>query len=248
MWSFIWHTFFFDPVYNLLIFVAGHTAGDVGVAIILFTVIAKFVLLPLSLKVARGQHVMRLLEPELNRIKEQYKNDREMLGRKTMEAYRTAGANPLSSIFLTVIQVMLMIALFFAVSRGGGVHLPDVNTALLYSFVDVPQNLSMHFLGIFDITAKSVVLALLAGVTQYLHGVLSMPPLPPKTDAAPNFKEDLTRSMHLQMRYVMPLLMAVFAYSFGSAIALFMVVSNTASIFQEFFINHKIPDRHKPLV
>ena len=248
MWNAFWHTFFFDPVYNLLIFIAGHVPqGDVGIAIIVFTLVAKVLLLPLSLRVARTQHVMRVLEPELNRIKEQHKDDREAMARKTMEAYREAGANPLSSVLLTVLQVFLMFALFFAVSRGGGIKLPAVNTELLYGFVKDPGLLNMHFLGVFDISAKSALLAFLAGATQFVQGYLSLPPLPPKTNAEPNFKEDLTRSMHLQMRYVMPVIVGVGAYAFSAAIALFWTVSNLASIVQELFINHKIPDRHKPL-
>jgi len=56
MFSFIWHTFFFDPVYNgLVFFIDVVPGGDVGIAIILMTIVVKIILLPLSLKAARTQ-------------------------------------------------------------------------------------------------------------------------------------------------------------------------------------------------
>ncbi len=62
--SFIWHTFFFDPIYNSLIFFIDVVrGGDVGIAIILTVILVKVVLLPLSLKAIRTQIVMRDIEP-----------------------------------------------------------------------------------------------------------------------------------------------------------------------------------------
>ena len=59
MWSFIWHTFFFDPVYNALVFfIAVIPGGDIGLAIVATTVVVKFVLLPLSVKATKTQVIM----------------------------------------------------------------------------------------------------------------------------------------------------------------------------------------------
>lgn len=66
---------------------------------------------------------------------------------------------------------------------------------------------------------------------------LTMPTLEPRAkDATPNFKEDFTRSMQLQMRYVMPVIITVFAYILASAIALYFVVSNVVAIIQELVV------------
>ncbi len=246
MWSAIWHTVFFDPTYNLLIFVAGHIpGGDVGIAIIVFTIVMKLILLPLSLKAAHTQYAMRLLEPKLAEIKEKYKEKREELARATMAAYSEAGINPLTSILLLFIQIPILIALFFAVSTGGGVKLPEVNTDLLYSFVFGPKDLSMLFFGVFDITQKSIILALLAAGTQYIQGHLSLPPLKEKTTTEPNLKEDLARSMQLQMKYMMPVVIGIAAFTTSSAIALYFVVSNIAAIAQEYIVRARIPNRHQ---
>lgn len=246
MWSTLWHTVFFDPIYNGLIFIAGHVPGmDVGIAIILLTIIVKLILLPLSLKAARTQYQMRAVEPELNRIKEHYKDNREALGRETLLVYKNAGINPFASILPALLQIPVIIALYFVVYSGGGVKLPVVNEALLYDVVAAPVGLSMLFLGFVDIAGKSVVLALLAGVTQYISGVLSLPPLKPKGEGAPSFKDDLARSMQLQMRYVMPLIILFVAYTVSAAVALYFVVSNLMMIVQEYIVRRHIPGRHE---
>lgn len=239
--SFIWHTFFFDPIYNSLIFfIDVIPGGDVGVAIILTVILVKLILLPISLKAIRTQLVMRELEPKLKRIREDHKDQREIQALKTMEIFREAKVNPFSSILLLFIQIPIVIALYFAVSSGGGVKLPDINVALLYSFVPSPEVVNMIFLGFLDITAKSLPLAFLAALTQYIHTHLSMPKLEPrKADALPDFKEDFARSMNVQMRFVMPVLIFFVAYTISAAIALYFTISNLTAIAQEYVVRHK---------
>lgn len=241
MFSTIWHTVFFDPIYNLIVlFIDIVPGGDVGAAIVLATVSVKIVLLPLSLKAARTQYAMRELEPELKKIQEKFKEKREELARATMEAYRKAGVNPFSSIILLFVQIPIIIALYLSVYRGGGVPLPEINTALLYSFIPEPKSVSMLFLGAIDIAAKSLPLAFLAGITQYFHSSLALPkPKPREKDAAPNFKEDFTRSMHLQMKYVMPIIIFVVSYTISATIALYFVTSNIVAIAQEYIVRRK---------
>ena len=239
--NFIWHTFFFDPIYNSLIFfidVVRH--GDVGLAIICTVVLVKTLILPISLKASRTQLAMREIEPELAKIKEEYKDKRELQAMKTMELFKEAEVNPFSSILLLFIQIPIVIALYFSVYTGGGVKLPAINTALLYSFVPTPELANMIFLGFMDITAKSLPLAFIAGVTQYIHTKLSLPPQKEKDhNAEPSFKDDFARSMQLQMRYVMPILIFVVAYTISAAIALYFTISNLMAIGQEYIVRHK---------
>jgi YidC/Oxa1 family membrane protein insertase len=238
MWSYIWHTFFFDPVYNALVFFIDIVpGGDVGVAIILTVLLVKTILLPVSIKAAKTQKIMREIEPKIKDIKETYKEDKQGQAQAMMEVYRDAGMNPFASIFLVFLQIPIIIALYFSVSRGGGFPLPQINIDLLYSFVAEPIDITMNFLGMIDILDKSILLALGAGVTQYIFVTLSMPKLPPKEEGAePNMKDDFMRNMQTQMKYVMPVLITVIAYTISAAIALYFLVSNLISIGQEFYI------------
>lgn len=243
MFSTIWHTIFFDPVYNGLIFLIDVVpGGDVGIAIILLTIIVKTILLPVSLSAARTQRVMRDIEPKLAEIKERTKDDREALARETLATYRDAGVSPFSSIFLLFIQIPIVIALYLSVYTGGGVRLPDINVAILYSFIPTPENASMLFFGFIDIAAKSLPLAILAGVTQFFQAQVSFPAPTPKVEGAkPSFKDDFARSMHLQVKYVMPVIIFFFAYTISASVALYFVVSNLLGIAQEYIVRMRHP-------
>lgn len=237
MFSTIWHTFFFDPIYNgLVFFVDVIPGGDVGLAIIAITIVVKFVLLPLSIKAAKTQKVIREIEPQIKDVQEKHKNDREALARATMELYKEAGINPFSSILLLFIQLPVVIALYLAVLSGGGVALPQINYDLLYSFVPAPETVDMIFLGFVDITAKSLPLALLAGITQFLFAQLSLPKLAPKKSGEADLKADFARSMDVNMRYVLPVIITIFAYTLSASIALYFTVSNLVAIAQEFYL------------
>lgn len=241
MFSTIWHTFFFDPVYNgLVLFIDVIPGGDVGLAIIGITLLVKIILLPLSLKAARTQHVMRTLEPQLRELKEKFKDNKEQQAREMMALYKTAGVNPFASILLLIIQIPIIISVYLSVMNGGGVALPRINTDLLYAFVPTPETVNMIFLGFVDVASKSLPLAFLAGFTQFIHARLSLPaPEPKKPGAAPNFKEDFARSMHVQMRYVMPIIIFIVAYTISAAIALYFTVSNLTMIAQEYIVRRQ---------
>jgi YidC/Oxa1 family membrane protein insertase len=238
MFSYIWHTFFFDPVYNgLIFFIDVIPGGDVGLAIIAIVVVVKTILLPLSIKAAKTQRVMREIEPKLREIKETHKDNREAQALAMMTVYREAGMNPFASLFLIFLQIPIIIALYFAVYSGGGIKLPDINVDLLYAFVNNPSIVNMNFLGMVDITGKSVFLALLAGVTQYYQVKVSLPEMPPRDpNKAPDMKEEFMRNMHLQMRYVMPVIIFFVSYIISAAIALYFFVSNIVAILQELYV------------
>lgn len=241
MFSYIWHTFFFDPIYNSLVFFIDVVrGGDVGLAIIFTVILVKLILLPLSLKAARTQLVMNEIGPKMEEIKKTYKDNREEQARKTLELFQTNKINPFSSILLLFIQIPIIIALYFAVYKGGGVALPSINVELLYSFIPTPETVSMYFFGMMNIAEKSIVLAFLAGLTQFIHTHLSMPKLAPRDPKAePSFKDDFNRSLQLQMRYVMPIIIFIAAYTISAAIALYFTISNLMSLLQEYIVRRK---------
>ena len=238
MFSTIWHTIFFDPIYNTLVFFVDIIpGGDVGLAIIATVLLVKTILLPISIKAVKTQKVMREIEPKLKELREKNKDNKQAQAEAMMEVYKEAGMNPLASIFLIFLQIPIIIALYFSVSSGGGVALPEINTELLYSFISTPVSVTMNFLGLFDISQKSILLALGAGVTQFIHVSFTMPKLPPKEpDTEPNMKDDFMRNMQTQMKYVMPVIITVVAYSISAAIALYFLVSNLTMIAQEYFV------------
>ncbi|MDO8492899.1 MAG: YidC/Oxa1 family membrane protein insertase [bacterium] len=222
---------FYQPIYNLSVFFIGIFPGhSFGMAVVATTILVKFLLYPLTKKAIITQLRMREIEPQMKAIKEKHKNNKETLARATMELYREAKLNPFAGIIAIIIQLPVIIALYLIIYKAG---LPEIKPDLLYSFVSTPVLVSMKFL-IFDMGNKSWILAILAGVTQFVQAYLTMPTPPKRSPGSePSFQEDFARSMSLQMKYVLPIFIVFIGHSLSSAVALYFVVSNLFTIGQE---------------
>lgn len=228
----------YNPLYNgLVFFVDILPGGDLGFALIFLTLLVKLILFPISLNAVRTQMIMREIEEPLKEIKEKYKDDRQVQAQKTMELYREKGLNPFSSIALIFLQLPIIFGLYFVFAKGG---FPSVDPTLLYPFISIPEHMNINFLGLIDLTEKSMVLAALAGATQFLQTKLSLPPLKPRVEGEASFKDDFARSFQLQMRYILPIVVTVVAYIISAAIALYWLTSNLFMIAQELYIRRKV--------
>lgn len=234
--SYLYHMFFYDPLYNGLILLIGLLPqwADFGLAIVIFTVIVKLILFPLSRKAIISQMKMKELEPSINAIKAQYKEPIEQ-STQTMKLYKDAGINPFSSIALIFIQIPIILALYQIFYSGG---LPKIDASLLYSFIQSPEVVTMK-LWFVDITKKSWELALLAAGTQYFQIKYSMPVTKKDPKAEPSFGTDLAHAMSTQMKYVLPVIVFFASYSINAGIAIYWTTSNVFAIGQELFIRRK---------
>lgn len=232
MISSFFHTFFYQPLYNGLILLIDFLPWfDAGVIVILFTIIIKAILFPISRKSLRAQQKLKSLEPEIAGIKEKIKNQQAQAER-IISLYKENGINPFMSIFLAFIQFPIIFALYFIFAKSG---LPSIDTAILYSFVGVPQSLNMMFLGILDVTKNSLFLAILVGASSFLQMRLSLP-----APAAGAQENELAKSMRVQMKYVLPVMMGFFAYQISSAVSLYWITSNLFTIGQEVLVRRGV--------
>lgn len=183
---------------------------------------------------------MKTLEPELKKIKQQHEKDKQEQARKTMALYKENGVNPFSGLLLIIIQIPIIFGLYWVFLKGG---LPDIDTDILYSFVKEPLVVNMDFLGFVDVSARNVVIALFAGVTQYFQIKLALPPMKDRS-SNPTLKDDLARSFHMQMRYVMPFIVFFVSYAISAAIAIYWTTSNLFAIGQELFVRKTIKNKH----
>ena len=236
MQSGFFSTVFYQPLYNTLVLILSAVPGaNVGVAIILLTVIVRGVLLPLSHKSVVSQAKMRSLAPHLEKIKEKHKDDKQEQARKTMALYKEHGINPFSGCLLVLVQLPIIFALYFVFFKG----LPNLNAEHLYSFVSLPETVSMMFLGVM-LSKKSIIFALFAAVTQYYQIKLSIPAMAPaEKDAKPSFKADFARSFNVQMRYMLPVIVFGISYSISAAVALYWTTSNLFSVAHELYVKRK---------
>lgn len=237
----LWNTIFYQPIYNALIFIINNiTLGDVGFGIIILTILVKFILFPLTKKSIRSQILMKRIEPELKQLKKDFPDKQEQ-AKKTFELYKKYGANPFSGCLVVLLQLPVIFALYYVFYKE-----LSINPDLLYSFVQNPGALHTNFLGLIDVHSKSIVLALFAGITQFIQGYLASP-IKPKVEVvkgmtAPEpktFQEQMSDSMQMNIKYLLPVFIAIIAYQISAAVALYWITSNIFTIIQEWYIRRQ---------
>ena len=102
----------------LLLTTTDKYVGNFGVSIIIVTILIKIALLPLTLKQDKSMKEMKKIQPELEKLKEKYANDKQMLNIKTMELYKEHKVNPLGGCLPLLIQLPILIALFGVLRNG----------------------------------------------------------------------------------------------------------------------------------
>lgn len=243
MISALFNTIISRPFYNGLILLFHFLPFlDAGVIVIIFTIIIKIILLPLSVKASKSQLQMKSIEKDLNNIKEKYKDNKEEQTKQTIEYYRINHINPFAGIFVLLIQLPIILGLYRVFLTSG---LPKINTALLYTsltaLAPASGSINMFFLNLTNIAQKSLVLALIAGITTYFQISLSIASAPSTGGGKQN---DIAKAMNTQMKYFFPVLVVIISYSISGALALYWITSNVFSIAQEYYIKkkyHKTP-------
>jgi len=235
MISSIFNIIFYQPLYNSLVFLTSVLPfHDLGLAIIFLTVIVRFILLPLSHKSVVTQRKIKEIEPEISKIKNKLKDNREEQARQTMALYKEHGISPFSSFFALLVQFPVFIALFLLLKSDS---LFDPNN--LYSFINFPQEVNMFFLGIVDLSRANYFFAAFAGISQFFQIRLAMPQTKRNTTKDHSFKAELQRSMSVQMKYIMPIFIFFIAMRFSSGLALYWTVSNVFAIVHEIAVSKK---------
>src|SRR5680860_326446 len=108
--AFIWQTFFYQPILNLLVFLYNIAPGhDLGITIILLTIVIKLVLLPLSKQSIKSQKSLQTLQPKIDALKKEYAGKKEEMGKAMMELYKTNKVNPFSSCLPLLVQFPFLI-------------------------------------------------------------------------------------------------------------------------------------------
>jgi YidC/Oxa1 family membrane protein insertase len=241
--SSLFHAVLYTPIYNLLIyFVDIIPGGDVGIAVVIVTVVVKVILWPFSIMAVKTQRRMKFLEPQLKEIREKYKDNKEKQATETLSLYRNNGVRPFSSILVTLLQLPVIIALYLVFRHE---HLLAPNQDLIYSFISFPAHISPYFLGLFPTTGHVLVLAVLAAAVQFLQAYITIP-VPPKTKgASPTSSEEFARALSLQSRIILPVLIGVIAYTAG-ALALYFITSSIVGILQEYLVRHQLRNLKMP--
>ncbi|MBP6884637.1 MAG: membrane protein insertase YidC [Candidatus Pacebacteria bacterium] len=229
----LWDTIFYQPLYNALIFaISIMPGGDVGLAIILLTIVVKLILFPLAQRSIDSQIAMKALEPDIAKIKETV-TDKTEQNKQVFALYKERKVNPFSGCLLILLQLPVIIALYLVFLHG----FEEAPTAL-YSFISAPESFNLKFLGFLDLGQKSIVLALLAGISQFVQGKLAQGRQ--GKPSGEGMSGQFAKTMQTQMIYILPIMITVIAYRISAAVALYWIASNIFTIAQEFYTIRKI--------
>ena len=224
---------FADPLVRYLIipfFAFGSTIiSNYGILIILFGVIVKLLLFPLTQKSFKSMAAMKELQPQMKEIQEKYKDDPQKQQKETIALYRKAGVNPLGGCLPMLLQFPILITLFYFFQNSMIIRQESFLWAQDLSAPDYILSLPFSIPVLGDQIAGFVLLMSVAMFFQSkLSGGMSGGGAP---SGGPNMKG---------MMYIMPFIMLLVFNNFAAGLSLYYLVYNILSIAQQAYINRQV--------
>lgn len=239
------------PLLNLLVFIASLSPGyNLGIAIIILTVIVKLLLFVPTQHGLQGQKKLQAIQPKIEELRKRYGDDQKRVNEETMKLWKEYKVNPFQSCLPILIQFPVLIGLFYAVRDGS--HLA-LSTHLLYGpYQNLPWTFETMFLGLDLLKPNVYILPPILVALQFLQMKLSFAMAKKKANAKaggqkgqegeknkekkPMSQQDIQQKM---MLYVLPFMIGFFAIKFPAAVSLYWGVSTVFAIGQQIVVNRK---------
>lgn len=248
----IWNTLLFYPLLNALIWLHQIT-GNFGWAVILLTVGLRAVMTPVVWSSMKNMKKQQELNPEIAKLKEKFKDDKQGLMTAQADLYKKHGLNPVSGCLPQVLQIVVLIALFNAFNLV--LHTPVAELVaklnpMLYPFNQLAVNaqISTWFFGIDLIKPNLVnipglpfavpgILVILSALVQFLSSKMMMPEVKLEKKLAKVTEEktdDIMAASSEQMLYMFPFMTLIFGYQFPAGLVLYWFVFSLVSGVQQY--------------
>ena len=238
--DFFWTQFIIRPMLNTLMVLYVISLSNMGVAIILFTILVRLVTFPLTVRQVKQMRAMSGLQPKIREIQTRYAGDRARISSETMAAYRQAGVSPLGCLGPMIIQMPILLGLFRVLVQTL-FSKPDDLVGLsekFYSWIPIvdiysaaPLNAHFIWLDLAEPDPTNVLVPVLVFVTTWVQQKMTMVQ---STDPR-------QQGNQIMMLWMMPLMIAVFSFTFPSGLALYWIVSNIVGIGIQYFITGWAP-------
>jgi YidC/Oxa1 family membrane protein insertase len=225
----IWDIAVLQWMISFLVVLAHFLFNNFGLTIVIFTLIIRFILLPLTLRQLRASKKMQDLQPQLAELQKKYAKDRQKLAQEQMRLYKESGVNAAGCAIPMLIQFPIWIALYqsivFALATS-----PEALLNLsryLYSWA-VPLAtlpLNNYFLGL-NLASPNTILAIIVGITMWIQQKM----------VTPTNQDPRAAQQSQMMLWMMPIIFTFFSLSFPSGLALYWVISNIFSIVAQYFV------------
>lgn len=251
-----------QPIFNVLeaiyALIPGH---DLGIAIILFTILVRLALWPIVRKQLHQASLIKKLQPELKAIKKRAAGDRQKETKLQMELYKEHGVKPMTTILTLIIQLPIFIGLYQAVLKL--INKPEEMLTFAYEPVrnlpyieQLSQDISKfshEFLGLVDLSRSgigskgiyipAILLALLAGYAQYRQSKLMVQ----DSEDSKTLKQimqsaavgtqvdqsDVNAAIGKMMVKVLPVLTVIFSIGIPSALTLYIITTTAVGYIQQ---------------
>ena len=235
-WSNIWREVFIRPFLNALLFLYAHLGESFVVAIAVFTLLLRFLTMPLQVKQILMTRRMSELQPKLQEIQKKYGGDKQRLAVEQQKLYQDAGVNPLGGCLPTLVQLPIWFALYSSI----GTLLADTPVELMAlgqraygSLVRLTEivPLQSRFLWLNlarpDQSDFPYLLPILVGGTMWLQQKMMTQPSSDPQQA----------QMNQTMQIMMPVMFGFFTLQFSSGLAIYFIISNSIGILMQLLIN-----------
>ncbi len=240
----LFHVGLVVPMTNVLIALARVFGGNYGVAIIVFTLLMRFITWPLTASQYRASRAMQAIQPQMQELQKKYKGkDPKKLQAETMALYREAGVNPLGCLLPMLVQMPIWIALYQVIRLSLG-DAPESLVTLsqnLYPipFVHTAVPLNNHML-IWNLGQPDAtyILPFLVAASMYVQQKLITPTPAAGTLTPQQQQQQQTTQM---MTWMMPLMFGFWSLSVPAGLALYWFISNLSGVvLQYFYMGRKI--------
>ena len=233
----IWNSILIQPMVNSLVLLYSMANSNFGIAIVLFTIIIRAGMMPLTVKQSRQMKAMSALQPKLKEIQAKYKSDRQRQSQETMKMYKDNGVNPIGCLGPMFIQMPIFIALYQAIIKTVPSEPENlvVLSKYLYGWLPmVRQSIPIESTFFWLDLAKpdpTVILPILVGASMFLMQKMTTMPAMDERQASTN----------RMMLWMMPIMFGLFASDligpgFPSGLALYWVISNLVGVVIQGFI------------
>lgn len=252
----MWEAIFVKPVVNLLILIQNFMPGqDLGLAILVFTIIVRFAMWPLIKKQIHQTRLMQKVTPEITAIRAKAKGSKdravlEKVNAETMAVYKKHGINPFASIGTLLVQLPLFIAIYSAVRTAftGTQNLSRLLYAPIENLSYVQRALAeggkqvTTFADWADLARRPfsnnevyvpvLIIAITSIVIQYFQVKQTMPPKQQNSD-------DPSQKLNNSTPYIMVVLFGWISLSVAGAISFYLASGSLVAIFQQSYLMNK---------
>jgi len=231
----LWREIIIRPMLNTLLVLYVLCFAQMGLAIILFTVLVRVVTIPLTVRQLRQMRSMTSLQPRVREIQERYAGDRQRISQETMRLYRESGVNPIGCLGPLIVQMPILIGLFRVLIQTLFNNPEDlVNLSdKLYSWITfvpihaaIPVNNGFLWMDLSQPDPSPIVMPVLVAVTTWVQQKMTQMPSP----------DPRQQSSQTMMLWMMPIFLGAFSLGWPSGLPLYWVISNIIGIGIQYFI------------